>query len=896
MPELGSIVDGKNHFEDKYEFYDEVLGAVHLNQLERDCVDAPEFQRLFRISQLGFVDLVYHNANHTRGSHSIGACANAKALVDRLNYNTPRIEKLRKSEIEDGTLPTISFGERCLISLAGLLHDLPHGPLSHDIEKKTHRFGNGKTKVRSHYGPYHKHDDFEQNPALYLMLLDPTVSLTARVLRHHSPAFWDLLRLEATAPDNPSAHLRPFVELAAAKWPDVKHEVLPALLFHLLVYEDLEAALKTPAIKIATAFDGSTTNWSLGQRPFTRALHDAWYQPYRHDIVGDTLSADLLDYLARDARRLGMKSALDVKLLEYYVLTSVPGTELGGMDLQEAATFSSQVRARTAIDLNDYKRGVIRAERINDVFRLLDFRHEIHEKAVFHRVVQSAIAMAGRAVALAGDDKPSVESLYQLGTPLHALRGDDSLLQELAGLPAQHRDGRAHHALGQKLVDRRVYRPLMIIPGDQAHGLFGPSLEGVTKGQQEESLRLLGAILDSTYFSPLFCLVCWCAERLLDHSLESIDACDAFIEEEVRAAGLVPWTKTVMPRRVILWTTPYKQLYKDPAIVVRAGAHVARIDALVKEEDSSLAPSILERLKAGMNDAESRYAAMWKVYVFISDGLYYTGGLARLIPAHPCRKDLAAHKLHLEQAQDYMVQAIHCACEWWTQRGRRTGQDLGKEISNEDLDELLGFFVTERVRQKTLFNGTRRTVSAVDVEQYLHDESNESCRDIRYRFDRKPELEDCFEHLKLSVSARAAFKDVLRIAGIDSKSLGHEEISDILAHIGERANDQELFNMEKAAREGVSGSLNAAVLRKIWLDTEFGKADPSGRGTGDAQRRSIDLSKPTQGEQPPGARGQHRRRGSARTGELRLLDTSEAVDDRKPVSDQESTDDKPRRK
>jgi hypothetical protein len=47
--------------------------SCFLNSVERDAVDTPEFQRLFRISQLGFVDLVYQTANHTRGIHSIGA-------------------------------------------------------------------------------------------------------------------------------------------------------------------------------------------------------------------------------------------------------------------------------------------------------------------------------------------------------------------------------------------------------------------------------------------------------------------------------------------------------------------------------------------------------------------------------------------------------------------------------------------------------------------------------------------------------------------------------------------------------------------------------------------------------------------------------------------------------
>jgi len=123
-------------FEDKFEFIDDIHGQVYLNRLERDVVDSPEFQRLFRLSQLGFVDLVYPTANHTRAVHSIGACHLTKGLVERLNQNNEALE--RKGFAGPKSVPRISNAEKVLISLGGLLHDISHGPFSHDIEKKTH--------------------------------------------------------------------------------------------------------------------------------------------------------------------------------------------------------------------------------------------------------------------------------------------------------------------------------------------------------------------------------------------------------------------------------------------------------------------------------------------------------------------------------------------------------------------------------------------------------------------------------------------------------------------------------------------------------------------------------------------------------------------------------------
>jgi HD superfamily phosphohydrolase len=287
--------DPDDPFVDEYEFLDDVHGPIRLNRLERDAIDTPEYQRLFRLGQLGFVDLVYPTANHTRGTHSIGVCHWTKKLIDTLTRNCSR------------TLES-SRAERILISLGGLLHDVPHGPYSHDIEKKTHHiYPKGpasKQRIFSYYGPYEKHDNWKNNPALYVFLNDTTTSVMARVLRHYSASFAKLLLADA----DQHSHLRPFVDLLNKnEWPDFERELLPKLLFHLLVYEKPEEAKECP-LELLTSFGGKEQEWGLGPRANWKKLHIAWYQPFRHDIIGDTLSADLIDYLIRDQARLGIKN------------------------------------------------------------------------------------------------------------------------------------------------------------------------------------------------------------------------------------------------------------------------------------------------------------------------------------------------------------------------------------------------------------------------------------------------------------------------------------------------------------------------------------------------------------------------------------------------------------
>ena len=885
-------------FSDTCQFTDDVLGPVLINRVERDCIDTPEYRRLFRLSQLGLVDRVYHTANHTRGIHSIGVCVRAKHLVDRLNANTPRVNVERQRRgLPTREIPPITVAEKCLISLGALLHDLPHGPFSHDIEKKTHRYGNPRIKLRSHSGPYHKHDDFENNPALHVLLFDSSRSVLARVLRSYSPSFWSLLQKESSK----SPNVERFVSAAGeSTWAreDLTDTILASLLFHVLVFEELEDALRSSRVSVATDFDRPAESWGLGREGDWAALHRAWYQPYRHDIIGNTLSADLLDYLARDSQRLGMRSVPDQKLLQYYVLVheAVPKAA----DADTDATLDEITRC--AIDLNDYKRGGFRAERINDVFRLLDFRHQIHEKAIHHRVVQSAIAMLGRALLLAGDRKPAASALYAVGEQSHVITGDDHLLALLTSRQARATTSENYHSLAQKLLERRLYRPLVMLPGDEVCRLLRNSHEReYARASDEERLRLLGAILDSRHFAPFFGLVCWCVERLLDHSLETVEEIDQFIRDEVIGGRNLDWARGIVPARVILWTTPYKQLYKDPAIVVRAAEHVDRIDRLAESSDASptgepLPPSLLDRLRTGIADSEARYASMWGVCVFISDGLYYSGGLARLLTEHGCRTDDGKHVEHLEQAQDEILLAIEAAWEWWTGRAGRSESSaataLDKEMDSTTFVRLLEMFEKYGARRPYdgLFSKDRRRICGVELGQYVHAEPDTACKDVRYRFDENANLERAIADAGLGPESRTEIEALLRLTKVDLEHVKHEEIADIVRHVGPsiRQVGETVGGQRKAAREG--DRPDDGVLRRSWLMAEAGAGFVSA-GVEDGASREPSVLRGVGSAQSGGSSGADSRKDTGGVAEFRLSEAAGAArTGRRRVSNRRKTD------
>jgi len=65
-----------------YEIRDPVHGFIKISDWERDIINHPAFQRLRRIKQLAWTDMVYPGASHTRLEHSLGVMHVVSNLVD----------------------------------------------------------------------------------------------------------------------------------------------------------------------------------------------------------------------------------------------------------------------------------------------------------------------------------------------------------------------------------------------------------------------------------------------------------------------------------------------------------------------------------------------------------------------------------------------------------------------------------------------------------------------------------------------------------------------------------------------------------------------------------------------------------------------------------------------
>ena len=104
------------------EVRDPLHGAIRVEPAELLLIDHPAFQRLRHVRQLGFSEMSFPGATHTRYLHSLGTMEVATraydAMFGRWIFATPANRN--------------RF--RLMVRLAALLHDLGHTPLSHAAE------------------------------------------------------------------------------------------------------------------------------------------------------------------------------------------------------------------------------------------------------------------------------------------------------------------------------------------------------------------------------------------------------------------------------------------------------------------------------------------------------------------------------------------------------------------------------------------------------------------------------------------------------------------------------------------------------------------------------------------------------------------------------------------
>ncbi len=140
--------------------------------------------------------------------------------------------------------------------------------------------------------------------------------------------------------------------------------------------------------------------------------------PFWRQVVSDTIDADLLDYLRRDAHFTGLELRYDRRVIDYFRIEATSG--------------------QMFVDCE--KNGMLREDIVSELLRVLECRYHFSERVYYHHAKIAAGALLSRMVELAmRAGKLSAGELQQMT--------DESLIVHLAGLD-----------LGEAATTERLHR------------------------------------------------------------------------------------------------------------------------------------------------------------------------------------------------------------------------------------------------------------------------------------------------------------------------------------------------------------------------------------------------------------------------------------------------------
>ena len=99
---------------------DAIHGMFRIKGVREELLATPEFNKLSHIKHLGLAHLVFPGAHHTRFEHSLGVSHIGGLMADSVGLDEH---------------------EKTIVEVAGMLHDVGHGPYSHTLEHILHERG-----------------------------------------------------------------------------------------------------------------------------------------------------------------------------------------------------------------------------------------------------------------------------------------------------------------------------------------------------------------------------------------------------------------------------------------------------------------------------------------------------------------------------------------------------------------------------------------------------------------------------------------------------------------------------------------------------------------------------------------------------------------------------------
>ena len=572
MPEIGKI------------YQDQVYDAKVLSRLAVEIIDSGEFQRLSELRQLGYSNIVFRGARHTRFEHSIGTYFISRTIMRRIVQNHERLGLEHPGEhladVFKFNPPNTDLPQRKVtkqskwrgltevVSAAALLHDLGHVPFGHTLEDE-------------YAGLFKRHDNMG-GARLYKMMFDDASELARVFTDRYEPWFEKITNRD-----------------------------LGQLIYVLLNWGERTDPRKGFDDRLREAKDKATTQQAVGRlndledwyRRFTR---EGIFHPFMSDIVGNTICADLLDYLPRDRKNLGMEPRFHSRLQRY--ITVRRGTLYPGEGL------------RLSIMVTRMGHGGQRRDVATEVLAIMRERYEMAERVFYHHKKAAASAMLAKLYEITAErSRPrDDEDIYPApwshngpvpSRPPHMVHLSDSELVEYLGhaelTDSENSALQRRLYVGLRFRRKGIYRTLLVLDTDlvrlSAHKVayFVEALRGSEEKPSSEGRNSL--------------------ERQLEEAAK------------------------LSPGSVILYCPSADMQSKE-------------VDARLEIKQSAVLPLRVQREFAYFADVrvlQEYYSELWRMYVFVDPGVFDNASQCKTMV------DALCDHFHIPRTQAYLKVRTH---------------------------------------------------------------------------------------------------------------------------------------------------------------------------------------------------------------------------------------------